>query len=143
VTLRDDLAAALASPNLRAFLAVIRAGEGTSDADGYRRMFGGELVDDLSDHPRRAITKRLGKPARIGAGGEFVAATGQTLTSTAAGAYQFLSRTWDECAAALGLPDFSPISQDLAAAYLIRRRGALGAALAGDLEADRLDHAFL
>ena len=55
--------------------------------------------------------------------------------STAAGAYQFLSRTWDECAAALSLPDFSPPMQDLAAVFLIRRRGALVDVQAGRIEA--------
>lgn len=50
------------------------------------------------------------------------------------GAYQLLARTWDECVKALGLPDFSPSSQDLAAAFLIRRRGALPDALAGRLD---------
>lgn len=114
--LRDACATALLSGNLRAFLAVIRAGEGTADADGYRRHYGGELFVGFFDHPRKAITA-----------GRY--------TSTAAGAYQFLSRTWDECKAALGLRDFSPDSQDLAAAYLIRRRGALPDAMAGRLDA--------
>ncbi len=54
--------------------------------------------------------------------------------STAAGAYQFLSRTWDECRAALNLPDFSPDSQDKAAVFLIRRRKALDDVIAGRFE---------
>ncbi len=70
-----------------------------------------------ADHPRKPITRRLG---------------GHELTSTAAGAYQFLARTWDECAAACGLKDFSPASQDTAALFLIDRREALGDVLAGD-----------
>ena len=107
---------ALGSPSLRAFLAVIRAGEGTSDPDGYRRHYGGTLFDSFADHPCKAITA-----------GRW--------TSTAAGAYQFLMGTWRECAAALALPDFSPASQDLAAVFLIRRRGALPDALAGRLDA--------
>jgi muramidase (phage lysozyme) len=107
---------ALGSQSLRAFLAVIRAGEGTSDPDGYRRHYGGTLFDSFADHPCKAITA-----------GRW--------TSTAAGAYQFLMGTWRECAAALALPDFSPASQDLAAVFLIRRRGALPDALAGRLDA--------
>ncbi|MBK6786390.1 MAG: glycoside hydrolase family 104 protein [Betaproteobacteria bacterium] len=104
---------------MKAFLRVIRAGEGTPDEDGYRRHFGGELFTDFSAHPKRSITKMLGdKP----------------ITSTAAGAYQFLSRTWSECQAALNLPDFSPASQDLAAVFLIARRKALEHVLAGRLE---------
>lgn len=113
--LREQCATALLSTNLRAFLDVIRAGEGTADADGYRRHYGGRLFDGYADHPRVAIK------------------AGQW-TSTAAGAYQFLSRTWDEAAKALALPDFSPASQDLAAVFLIRRRGALADAMAGRLD---------
>lgn len=113
--LRQLCADALASSgNLRAFLAVIRAGEGTADADGYRRHYGGSHFDSYADHPRKVITA-----------GRW--------TSSAAGAYQFLSRTWDECAKALALPDFSPASQDLAAVFLIRRRGGLADAMAGRL----------
>ncbi len=110
MTLRDELATIVAEPNCRAFLSAIRFGEGTSGPNGYRTMFGGGLFDSFSDHPRQIVTRTLG---------------GRPLSSTAAGAYQFLSRTWDECAAALGLPDFTPESQDLAALFLIRRRGAL------------------
>ena len=116
---RDQLLQALDNGNVRAFLRVIRDGEGTSDPDGYRRLFGGELVESLSDHPRKAITRKMG---------------GRRITSTAAGAYQFLSRTWDECRSALGLPDFLPPSQDLAAVFLIRRRRALEHVIAGRLE---------
>ena len=47
---------ALGSQSLRAFLAVIRAGEGTSDPDGYRRHYGGTLFDSFADHPCKAIT---------------------------------------------------------------------------------------
>jgi muramidase (phage lysozyme) len=123
-TLLAQLRAALRNPHLQAFFVVIRVGEGTADGDGYRRLFGGDLVDSLKDHPRIPVSRMLGS---------------RRLTSTAAGAYQFLSRTWDECAKALGLTDFSPLSQDLAAAFLIRRRGALQAALTGQIgEAIRL-----
>jgi muramidase (phage lysozyme) len=108
------------SANLRAFLWMIRVCEGTSGPDGYRTMFGGGLFASFRDHPRKAITKPLGS---------------RTITSTAAGAYQFLAKTWDECAAALGLTDFGPESQDRAAAFLIKRRGALADVEAGRIEA--------
>lgn len=115
-----ELRNALASPNVQAFLRVIRHGEGTADEDGWRRMFAGRLVADLKDHPRTPVTATLG---------------GRPITSTAAGAYQFLTKTWSECQAALWLPDFSPASQNLAAAFLIRRRGALADVLAGRISA--------
>jgi muramidase (phage lysozyme) len=42
-------------------------------------------------------------------------------TSSAAGRYQFTYETWNEAAAALGLTDFSPASQDRAAWWLANR----------------------
>ena len=105
--------------NIPAFLTALRYGEGTSDENGYRRMFGGELFNSFADHPRKRIRRKAGKGHII---------------STAAGAYQFLSRTWDECAEALNLPDFSPKSQDRAAVFLVKRRGALGDVIAGRIE---------
>lgn len=116
--LAQQLKQALQHENLRAFLAMIRVGEGTADVLGYRRMFGGGQFEGFADHPRKANTVALGA---------------KQYTSTAAGAYQFLARTWDECRDALQLPDFSPPAQDLAAAYLIRRRGALELVLAGEV----------
>lgn len=95
--------------NLQAFLGVVRAGEGTYGPDGYRKMVGGHLIKSFADHPRLKIVIRHKK---------------KTIVSTAAGAYQILARTWDECVASLGLPDFSPTSQDKAAIFLIKRRGA-------------------
>jgi hypothetical protein len=55
-------------------------------------------------------------------------------TSTAAGKYQITQGTWTSAAAAAGLDDFSPASQDKAAWYIAatRYRGLTG----GDLEAD-------
>jgi muramidase (phage lysozyme) len=103
----------LKNQNVQAFLALIRHTEGA----GYTTLFGGGIVENTDDHPRIAVTRTLG---------------GKPITSTAAGAYQFLSRTWDECAKALDLPDFSPANQDRAALYLIERRRALPSVLEGD-----------
>lgn len=105
--------------NLYAFLWMIRHAEGTAGQNGYRTMFGGGLFNSFKDHPRQKIRRRSGQ---------------KYITSTAAGAYQFLERTWDECAATLDLPDFSPASQDRAARFLIYRRGALVDVLAGRLD---------
>lgn len=110
---------ALASPNVQAFLRMLRWCEGTAGTNGYRTMFGGGLFDGFDDHPRRAITAKLG---------------GKPITSTAAGAYQFLSRTWDGLVKQHGLPDFSPRSQDLGAVALIAGRRALDDVLAGRIE---------
>lgn len=98
------------NPNLYAFLCMLRHGEGTASVDGYRVMFGGAKFTGFGDHPRIKTRRRAGK---------------RFISSTAAGAYQFLERTWDDCRISLDLPDFSPASQDKAARYLIFRRGAL------------------
>lgn len=109
-------AAVLGNANVQAFLKVIRTGEGTADAAGYSRMFGGGQFAGFADHPRQTISK----------GG---------YRSTAAGAYQFLSTTWDETRRLMGLGDFSPPNQDLAAVGRIAARRALDDVLAGNFAA--------
>lgn len=97
------------TPERRALLNTIRYAEGTwagGSEKGYRTLFGGGTVDDLSRHPDRVVrTKRY--------------------ASAAAGAYQFMPFTWDGVTQELGLRDFSPTSQDQAAIHLVKRRGAL------------------
>lgn len=102
----------LNNANVQALLRVIRTGEGTAGADGYRTIFGGRTFDSFADHPR--VTVKSGG-----------------YTSTAAGAYQMLASTWDETKRIMGLSDFSPRSQDLAALGRIAARGALDDAKAG------------
>lgn len=131
MTTKDPIALidALQHTNVQAFLRMLRHGEGTAGDDGYRVMFGGgHLVgldgepgtaDDFADHPRRAITRKLG---------------GTPITSTAAGAYQFLSKTWDGLVKQYGFADFSPRNQDLGAVALIAGRKALDDVIAGRFE---------
>jgi muramidase (phage lysozyme) len=124
-----ELIAALDHPNVVAFLRMLRHGEGTAGEDGYRIVFGGRrfvgkdgiigTVDDFADHPRGAITATL---------------KGTPITSTAAGAYQFLSRTWDGLVKQYGFADFSPKNQDLGAVALIKGRKALDDVIAGRFE---------
>lgn len=116
------------SANLRAFLFLVRWAEGTSDDNGYRALYGHlrerpKLFDGWADHPRQAFKTPWG-------------------WTSAAGAFQFMAKvegkvqtdTWDRAKHALGLPDFSPESQNKAALWLIEKRGALPAVEAGDLE---------
>lgn len=105
----------LNNSNVRAMLRVIRAGEGTADAEGYHRLYGGGRFESFADHPRVVVT--AGK-----------------WTSTAAGAYQALASTWDETARIMGLRDFTPGNQDLFALGRIAARGALADVLAGRFE---------
>ena len=86
--------------NARAWLAAIRAAEGTAGPNGYRTMFGGGLFSDMSRHPDRVI--RSGGYA-----------------SAAAGAYQFMPDTWRS----VGGGAMTPERQDRAALALALRRG--------------------
>lgn len=97
--------------NLSAFLAMIGACEGA----GYKTLYGGSYFDSFDDHPRQVIK----------AGG---------YTSSAAGKYQILARTWDDFIAAKGPHKFDEAGQDACAEWLIERRGALDDVLAGRVE---------
>ena len=107
---KDDLLYALQDANIGAFLRVIREGESSQDPDAYRMLFGGELITYFGDHPRKLVTKKLG---------------GKEITSSAAGAYQFLKKTWDALVRQYGFKDFQPVTQDMAAVALIAEKGAL------------------
>jgi len=113
-----DLRAALGHPNVAAFLRVIREGETNQTDDAYRMMFGGELFDVTAgwQHPNK-VNNAAG------------------LSSTAAGAYQFLYRTWSGLVKQYGFPDFAPHCQDMGAVALIAGRGALQDVLDGRLDA--------
>jgi muramidase (phage lysozyme) len=108
--------AVLQDRNVQAFLKVIRRGEGTTDAGGYSRLFGGKQFSGFADHPR-------------------ITTTASGYTSSAAGAYQILASTWDETRRVMGLRDFTPPSQDLAAVGRVAARGALADVIAGRLDA--------
>lgn len=115
---RREAEDALALGNVQAFLRVVRQGESSHDESAYRTRWGGlgkpgAYFDDFSQHPRN-----------------FQPTTGGRVSS-AAGAYQITATTWDDVAPQLGLTDFSPASQDVAAVALIARRGALAPLLAG------------
>lgn len=111
---RAQAEAALQNPNVIKFLNLISATEGTQKY-GYATKFGGGQLSSLDDHPRYLIP--------FGKRGE---------KTSAAGRYQFLKGTWDEKAKQLGLTDFSPRNQDIAAVARIADRGALDALLKGD-----------
>lgn len=116
------------SPNLIAFLAMIRNSEGTDKyPNPYAVCFAGKFtITDFTDHPAVMGTWH-GEP--LG----FLGPRYAGLRSTAAGAYQLIKPTWLGCRIALGIPDFSPDSQDKAAAYLIDRAAAMPFIEAGDV----------
>lgn len=113
-----DLRRALGHPNVAAFLRVLRAGESSQTDDAYRMMFGGGLFDVAGgwQHPN-VVNHAAG------------------LSSTAAGAYQFLHRTWYSLCQQYPFPDFAPKCQDMGAVALIAGRGALQDVIDGRLDA--------
>jgi muramidase (phage lysozyme) len=110
--------------NVAAFLDMLAVSEGTDDGrqetkhQGYDVLVGGGLFHCFDAHPNKLV--RL---AKLG------------ISSTAAGRYQFLKRTWDDVARSLSLTDFSPVSQDLGAVKLLEWTGALQEIKAGNFEA--------
>jgi lysozyme len=91
------------NPSVQKLLNAIRYAEGTAGPQGYQTQFSGKKFSDLSRHPDQAISS----------GG---------YTSTAAGAYQFLTPTWQSVAKKLGLKGFGPKEQDIAGTYLAHQR---------------------
>ena len=87
---------------LKAFMYALRYGEGTLGAKGYKTIVGGGNFEDFSKHPNVYIKK---------------------FNSTAAGAYQFLSTTWNSIVSQYGerynINDFSPKNQDKACLVLL------------------------
>lgn len=87
----------------RALLDMIAFAEGTSGrgSDGYNVIVGYKYAASCNRHPNRVV--RLSR----------------TLSSSAAGRYQFLTGTWNS----LGAPSFRPEEQDRAGMRLVVRRG--------------------
>ena len=93
-------------PTGKDLLRMIMHAEGTKNygGDPYRTLFGGgQFKGSLDKHPDILVNK-------------------DGYETTAAGPYQMITTTWNEAKDALGLPDFSPLSQDRAAIYLINRK---------------------
>lgn len=85
--------------------------------NGYNVVVGGDLFSGYKTHPGKKVYLPRYK-----------------VYSTAAGRYQFLSRTWTSLQKQLYLADFSPRSQDVGAVELIRGRGALDDLRRGDFD---------
>lgn len=105
-------------PNVVAFLDMLAWSEGTigKGDDGYN-----DIVDpagffsDYSTHPNILVQVNA------------------KIKSTAAGRYQLLSRYYEPYRKQLGLPDFSPVSQDKIAIQQIKERKAYQLIIAGKI----------
>ncbi|NRB68422.1 MAG: peptidoglycan-binding protein [Vibrio sp.] len=112
---------------VRAFMRMLRVGEGTVGEQGYETLFGGSsFISDYGknwdDHPRKHMP--FGKT-----------------TSTAAGAYQVMGYVWDDenmirYRNIYGIHDFSPYNQDLFALVILKhkRKQAWRHLLQGDIK---------
>lgn len=122
MSLQSDLQD-LQNPNVRAYLDAIAAAEGVNTSGpngGYDMMFGNKPMSSMADHPRQYFAFRQ--------------TDGVKNSTSAAGKYQFLERTWNGLAKQLGLNDFSPQNQDRAALALIRNAGVLDAVKNGKFD---------
>lgn len=117
------------TPNVAAFLATVSHSEGTDSApDPYRVCYGfprswAHTIKDLTYHPSEHRPD-----GTIEWKGESLESLGEQYKhkiSTAAGKYQIILPTWEECKHALNLRDFTGPSQDDAAIRLIKKHGAL------------------
>ena len=112
-----NLSQYLNNPNVRKMLDLISYTEHTQN-NGYYTAFGGGRLSSLADHPRYQM--------------QFRQTDGRMNTTSAAGRYQFLRKTWDGLARQYGFKDFSPQNQDLGAVALLIQRGAMPYLLKGD-----------
>jgi muramidase (phage lysozyme) len=113
---KEYYASLLSNPYVQAALNTISKAEGTAKGtrnvqDPYSTIVGYTSFSDFNDHPRQYVRSQ---------------------NSTAAGKYQVLDHVWDEVSKAVGIPDFSPTSQDIFAVARIDQRGGLEPLLKGD-----------
>ncbi|MFG6097372.1 AAA-like domain-containing protein [Leptothoe sp. ISB3NOV94-8A] len=109
-------------PRVKAFLDTIAWSLRTQSLPSdYDIILDGSEFTDFSDHPRKrtCIDSYFGLEAICG---------------SSAGRYHMIPQTWDRVANQLGLNDFSPASQDLAAIELLREKGSLAQIEAGNFK---------
>ncbi|MEQ2808295.1 glycoside hydrolase family 104 protein [Phocaeicola vulgatus] len=106
-SIQVDFNPCICEARVRAFMTMLRVGEGTEDEKGYSRLVGGGQFFSFSDHPRKKV--KLNK----------------TLSSTAAGAYQILAINYDDNSFKKwrrknGIMDFSPKNQDACCYWILK-----------------------
>lgn len=127
--LRAQLQQALANDNLKKFLTVLSMSEGTATFSNPYLAQGGTNGKLLS-------TGYQAHPGAYGNGRwNFKQTDGKPMVSTANGRYAITYPTWQGIEKAIGKLDFSPQSQDLAAAHILYQRNALKDVLSGNFNA--------
>jgi murein DD-endopeptidase MepM/ murein hydrolase activator NlpD len=112
---QSEQSAAVDDPKIMAFLDTIAWAEGTGD--NYDIAYTFAKLPSLDKHSETIRCDETG-----------------SLCSDAEGRYQTLSTTWKSWAAAAGVTDFSPLSQDKAAIAGLKSAGVYDMILAGDIK---------
>lgn len=119
------------NPRVRALLDTIAFAEGTRGNGDYKRVVYGTVIGPANPnlpYDRSLVGKRNVLVTDLQRHPNLLVQVAPGLRSSAAGRYQFLDSTWR----GLGMKDFSPRSQDLAAIKLMQRRGMIAPLLRGD-----------
>lgn len=103
--------------NLVAFTEGTDNGRQETKDFGYDVLVGGRLFTSYAKHPDKLVHLN------------------DNLSSTAAGRYQILHRFWVHYQRILGLPDFSPLSQDRYFLHILKERKATDLILQGKVSA--------
>ena len=121
----------LKNPRVRALLDTIAFAEGTRGNGDYGRVVNGTVIGAANPNlpfDRSLVGKRNVTVSDLRHHPNLLVQVAPGLRSSAAGRYQFLNKTWH----GLGMKDFSPRSQDLAAIKLMQGRGMIAPLLRGD-----------
>ena len=116
-------------PKIKAFLDLIGWSEGTSRSPITLNQGYDVIVTGINGPSR--FTNYLDHP--FAHGGSVQWHSNPAEYSTAAGRYQILAHYFEVYKAQLGLPDFSPASQDAVAVQLMKERDAVAMVLAGNV----------
>lgn len=117
MTMKQRAEAALQHPQVQRFLDFLSWSEATQEHN-YHTNFGGSRLEDLSHHPNKILGRT------------------KDGVTTATGRYQITGTTWKGIQKnyGIGIEDFSPHNQDLAAVSLIIEKGALDDIIKGDMQ---------
>ncbi|MDC9768160.1 glycoside hydrolase family 24 protein [Proteus mirabilis] len=123
----NNLNISLGELRVRAFMRMLKVGEGTVGEEGYETLFGGQsFIKDynknFNDHPRVSIKRG-------------------NLRSSAAGAYQVMAYTWDDANMIsirnkYSINDFTPKSQDIFCVLILKykRKKSLNLIMEGKID---------